>query len=91
MFTTKDYQILKAIIDRNDRKKGLCISNGTTIKEIITKTSLSDKKIRETRNKFIKEGFITEGLKNGKEKTYILTEQGFTELNKIRKNIFGEV
>lgn len=91
MFTTKDYQILKAIIDRNDRKKGLSISSGTTIKEIITKTSLSDKKIRETRDKFITEGFITEGLKNGKEKTYILTEQGFKELNRARKNIFGEV
>ena len=91
MFTTKDYQILKAIIDRNDRKKGLSIGNGTTIKEIINKTNLSDKKIRETRDKFIKEGFIAEGLKNGKEKTYILTEQGFKELNKIRKNIFGEV
>lgn len=91
MFTTNDYLILKSIISRNDRKKGLSIGNGTTVKEIVKKTNLSDKKVRQTRDKFIEAGFITEGLKIGREKTYILTPQGFAELNKIRKNIFGEV
>lgn len=91
IFTENDYKILKAIIDRNDKRKGLCKGNGTTIKEIIEKTKLSDKKIRITLKKFEKEEFITYGLKIVKADTYILTEKGFSELNSLRINIFGEV
>lgn len=91
IFTENDYKILKAIIDRNDKKKGLCKGNGTTIKELIDKTKLSDKKIRITLKNFEKEGFITHGLKLIKADTYLLTEKGFQELNSLRMNIFGEV
>lgn len=88
-FTENDYRILKAIIDRNNEKKGLCKSNGTTIKELIDKTKLSDKKVRLTIKKFLECGFITEGASIVKAKTYILTEKGFEELNSLRVNIFG--
>lgn len=89
-FTKKDYEILKAIIDRNNERKGLCKGDGTTIKEIIEKTELSDKKIRQTLKKFEQKGFISKGLKIVKADTYILTQEGFRELNSLRINIFGE-
>ena len=91
VFTENDYQILKAIIDRGDKKKGLCKANGTTVKEIIEKTKLSDKKVRTTLKKFEEEEFINKGLRIVKADTYMLTEKGFLELSSLRKNIFGEV
>ena len=87
MITMNDYRILKSIINKNDKSKGFSMMKGTTIKEIVANTGLSDKKVRITINKFLKEEFICEGLKNGNQKTYILTVEGFQELNKIRKSI----
>lgn len=89
IFTENDYKILKAIIDRNNEKKGLCKISGTTIKELVSKTQLSDKKVRLTIAKFLEEGFISEGASIVKAKTYILTQKGFEELNSLRINIFG--
>ncbi|WP_125154471.1 hypothetical protein [Clostridium rectalis] len=91
IFTENDYRILKAIIDRNDNKKGLCKGNGTTIKEIIEKTCLSDKKVRQTLKRFETLEFVSKGLKIVKADTFLLTEKGFEELNSLRENIFGEV
>lgn len=90
-FTENDYRILKSIIDRSSKKKGLSKSEGTSIKELIAKTGLSDKKIRETIKKFIEVGYITHATSIIREKTYMLTPLGFKELNDLRKNIFGEV
>lgn len=89
IYTENDYKILKAIIDRNNEKKGLCKGSGTSIKEIVDKTELSDKKIRQTLKKFEEDGFITKGLRIVRADTFILTEQGFEELNSLRKTIFG--
>lgn len=90
-FTENDYKILKSIIDRNNEKKGLCKGSGTTIKELVDKTNLSDKKVRIAIKKFLEVGFISEGAAIVKAKTYILTPEGFEELNSLRVNIFGEV
>ena len=90
VFTENDYKILKAIIDRRDRTKGLCKGNGTTVKEIIEKTGLSDKKVRLTLKNFEEEGFISRGLKKVKADTYLLSTKGFEELSGLRKNIFKE-
>jgi predicted transcriptional regulator len=89
VFTENDYKILKAIIDRNNEKKGLCKSNGTSIKELVDKTQLSDKKVRQTIKRFLEVEFIVEGASIVKAKTYILTTKGFEELNSLRLNIFG--
>ena len=91
IFTQNDYKILRAIVDRGDKKKGLCKTEGTTIKELIDKTELSDKKIRNTLAQFLEVGYISSGASIGKARTYILTKEGFLELNGLRKNIFGEV
>jgi predicted transcriptional regulator len=69
----------------------LCKGSGTTIKEIVSKTQLSDKKVRQALKEFLEVGFIVEGASIIKAKTFILTTAGFEELNSLRKNIFGEV
>lgn len=90
-YTTKDYNILKAVIDRDGKKKGFCKGYGTTIKEIIKKTKLSDKKVRITLAKFEEEGFIEKTIKVTNANAYIITKKGMDELNSLRKNILSEV
>lgn len=90
MFTTKDYDILKNIMDRNNRIKGLSLGDGTTIQELVDKTQLSEKKVRTTIKKFIEAGYITEALKKERAKSYMLTKVGMAELKKTRINIFDE-
>lgn len=89
-FTENDFRILKSILDRGDKSKGLTMSNGTTIAEIVDKTSLSSKKVRLTIKKFIEAEYVTEGLSKVRTKTYILTQEGFSVIKKMRTNIFGE-
>lgn len=91
VFTKNDYNILKAILNRGDNLKGLCKSKGTTIKEILEKTKLSDRKIRVTLKRFEDVGFITRAMKIGKADTYMLTENGILELKSLKMNMFGEV
>lgn len=91
IFTKNDYKILKAIVDRGDNKKGLCKTSGTTIKELVEKTELSDKKVRNTLKQLLEVGYISEGVSIGKARTYMLTKEGFLELKSLRINIFGEV
>lgn len=90
-FTDTDYKILKAIIDRNNRLKGMCKSDGTTVKEIISKTKVSDRKVRETLKKFEDVGFVEKAIKQGKADSFMLTAEGFLELKSLKLNIFGEV
>lgn len=87
-YTAKDYNILKSIIDRENKKKGLCKGYGTTIKEIIDKTKLSDKKIRVTLSKFEEEGFIEKTVKVTNANAYIITKKGMNELNSLRERIY---
>lgn len=77
-----DYRILSAIIDKEDKTKGIKEFNGTTIKEIVAKTQLSERKIRETKDKLLKRGFIREGIKNMNIKSYVMTQLGIEELKK---------
>lgn len=90
-FTSKDYEILKAIINRDNRAKGMSKMNGTTIKEIVEKTSLCDKKVRQTIKKFEEIGFICKAIKQGRADSFMLTEEGFVELTSLKQNILGEV
>lgn len=90
-FTNNDYDILKSIINKDDRTKGLSKVNGTTVKEITEKTSLCDKKVRQSLKKFEEVGFICKAIKKGRAESFMLTEEGFIELKNLNKNIFGEV
>lgn len=89
-FTENDFNILKSILDRGDDSKGLTMLNGTTIMEIVKKTNLSDKKVRDSLNNFKEIGYVTEGIKRVRTKTYILTKEGFTFLNQAKKSVIFE-
>lgn len=91
VFTKNDYDILKAIMNRGDNLKGLCKSKGTTVKEILEKTNLSDRKVRVTLRRFEEVGFIARAMKIGKADAFMLTESGMAELKSLKMNIFGEV
>lgn len=90
VFTKSDYKILKAIIDRNDKNKGWCMTQGTTIEEIKLKTSLSDKKVRNTIKDFIEVGYVAYGVKFKRTNTYMITIKGFNQLCKLKMNIYEE-
>lgn len=79
MTSQNDYKILQAIIDKKDKNKGIIPSNGTTKKEIIEKTALSDSKVTLTIYKFLSANYIECGLSKGNSKTYIFTEKGLRE------------
>lgn len=91
IFTENDYKILKAIMNRGDKLKGLCKSKGTTIKEIVEKVKLSDRKVRVTLKRFEEVGYVTRAMKIGKADAFMLTESGMAELKSLKINIFGEV
>ena len=80
MLTMNDYKILQAIISRDDKTKGITKINGTTINEIVEKTGLSIRKVRDTKEKLIKLGFIKEGIKIVNQKTFLITKLGLEEL-----------
>ena len=75
MLTMNDYKILQAIISREDKTKGI-----TKINEIVEKTGLSVRKVRDTKEKLIKLGFIKEGIKIVNQKTFLITKLGLEEL-----------
>lgn len=80
MLTMNDYKILQAIISREDKTKGITKINGTTINEIVEKTGLSVRKVRDTKEKLIRLGFIKEGIKIVNQKTFLITKLGLEEL-----------
>lgn len=86
-FTENDYKIMKAILDKDDKNKGRCRNKGTTVAEIEVKTKLSSKKIRDTLKIFIECGYVCEGIRQVRTRTYMVTQEGFKELNSIRKDI----
>lgn len=87
ILTQKDIYVLKNIIDKNDKTKGRVKTNGTTVKEIQLKTELSDRKIRNSIQIFLKNGYVIYGLSNGKSKTYCITSSGIEILLNINKDV----
>lgn len=90
-FTDNDYRILKALLNRENKKVGLSKPYGTTVNEIASKTGLSTKKVRGTLKSFMECDFVAFGVKQKNAATYILTKKGFAELKSLRVNIFGKV
>lgn len=84
MITQNDYNILEAIIDKDDKQKGTIQIKGTTKKEIISKTNLSMTKVNTTLYKFLSEGLIEKGLSIKNAQTYILTKKGLAEYIKLK-------
>lgn len=84
MLTLSEYNILEAIIDKNNKTKGVIALYGTTKKEIEDKTSLSKTKIFTALQKFENQGLVKKGLKQGNSNSYYLTEEGLLKLKEIK-------
>lgn len=80
MITLNDYEVLKAIMDKHDKNKGILKTKGTTKREIIDKTKLSYSKVSQSLNKFIDDGLIEQGLSIRTSKTYCVTSKGLEEI-----------
>lgn len=89
-YTKLDYVILKSVIRSNDNTKGVTRANGTTIKEIINITKLSEGKVRTTIARFVEDGFLCFGISEGRTKKYCITEAGIKELEDIYNYNFEE-
>jgi RIO-like serine/threonine protein kinase len=85
-FTQNDIRILRAITN-SDRTKGNSKFTATTLKEIEEVTGFSHQKVRSTIIKFLNLGYVQEGFKNGKQKTYMLTKEGYEFLKEAIINI----
>lgn len=90
MFTQNDYFILKSILDKDDDKKGIIMTNGTTKQEIVNKTELSLTKVNNTLNSFEAIGYIKSALKVKNAKSYIVTDLGQKELLKMKGKMIDE-
>lgn len=90
IYTLNDYKVLKNILDRNDDKKGLSKSTGTTVHEIVVKTELSDKKVRDSLKNFLNDEMIAYGVANGRTKTYYILPKGLEEIISLNEMVVKE-
>ncbi|NFT08131.1 winged helix-turn-helix domain-containing protein [Clostridium botulinum] len=82
MFNKNDYAILSHIYHNNYNSP----VNSITTLELIDESELSSSKVRNTINEFIRSGYIIEGLKDGNNKTYYISESG----TKHFEDMFGK-
>ncbi|MEG1309832.1 MAG: hypothetical protein RSD06_03040 [Bacilli bacterium] len=90
VYTLNDIKILKNIMDKEDESKGLSKVTGTTVKEIVSKTKLSDKKVRISIKHFLDEGLIAYGIADGRTKTYYILPKGLEEIFSLKEMVIKE-
>lgn len=80
-----DFDILMAILDKNDDKKGVYKGYATTTNEIMKKTNYGKTKIYSAIKTLKSMGLIDYGLKIKNQKGYIITEKGLEEIKLLKK------
>lgn len=90
LYTLNDIKVLKNIMDREDETKGLSKSTGSTVKEIVAKTKLSDKKVRLAIKKFLDYEMIAYGISDGRTKTYYILPKGLEEIFSLKEMVVKE-
>lgn len=92
ILTSNDCKIFKSFraIDLDSDTKGLCKGDGVTIKEIVEKTGLSERKIRQTIKMGLEKGLIAYGVMQVRTKTYYLTHEGVEEITNLYEVKFKE-
>lgn len=90
LYTLNDIKVLKNIMDREDETKGLSKSTGSTVKEIVVKTKLSDKKVRLAIKKFLDDEMIAYGIADGRTKTYYILPKGLEEIFSLKEMVIKE-
>lgn len=92
IFTENDLRILKHILDRNnpDGDSGLSPATATSVKEIVSRTGLSDRKVRNTINQLLEEEYIAYGVSQGRTKRYYVLTKGLKTMRDLSKTTVGE-
>lgn len=88
VYTDRDYKILLAIMNKEDKTKGVLKRNGSLVTDICNQLALNDKqtcdkKVRQTLKKFIEDGLVEFGIKKGNAYTYIVTNKGIQEIKDV--------
>lgn len=78
-YNKTDYEILHFLINGEFYTE----FKSCTIKIMIRELKFSESKIRLAINNFIKDGYVKEGIKQGKSKTYFITDKGLEELRNL--------
>lgn len=85
-FNSNDYKILECVVDK-DKNRGLSLGRGSTLKQIVDKTGLSIVKVRNTIKILLQKGYVIEGVKKERAKSYCITEEGIKKIRELKKNI----
>lgn len=85
ILTMSDYKVLTNIIDKSNVIQGSNKLKATTVQMLMDRTQLSYSTIRLSIIKLKKLNLIADGVKNGKIKTYYITEQGLLEIESVKK------
>ena len=85
-YNSNDYKILYNFVKRNidSKGKGVTALKGLTLKEIAEDTNLSEIKVRKTVFSFLEDGFLKEGIKKVRAKTYYICKEGLEELERLK-------
>lgn len=79
VLTWNDYKVLTLIRDR----KAVSVVRAVSIYLLADATKLSKSKVRDAIYKFKELGYVEEGVRQYRMKSYYITEQGIEELEKI--------
>lgn len=84
-YNSNDYKILYNFKARSKGSVGAGITamKALTLKDIASDTNLSHVKVRQAIFNFLEDGFVKEGIKKVRAKTYFITEKGLNELVRL--------
>lgn len=86
MLNMNDYTVLFNILKLSKKGIGINKIKGATITDISKNMTVTDITVRKCTDRLIKCGFIELGIKQGKSKTYYITQKGIKELASINQN-----
>lgn len=86
MLNINDYTVLFNILKLSKKGIGINKIKGATITDISENMTVTDITIRKCADRLVEHGFIELGIKQGKSKTYYITQKGIKELVSINQN-----
>lgn len=82
-----DFTILISLLDKNDATIGKSKLKGLTKAEIASKSKFSVAKVGQVIKEFLELGYLDEGLKKGRAKTFFITYKGLEKILEFKEEI----
>ena len=82
-----DFAILLALLDPDDKSIGRSKIKGVTKSEVSIKSKFSIAKVGQVFKNFILLGYIEEGLRKGRAKTFFITNKGLEKISEFKEEI----